>query len=129
LQDFPAQAAACHLDLDNSFVDFSSDNYGPKTDSIPFNASVNSLTAGGDLVFRFDRALLVNVDLENITHIRFRLAAIGSGSMTFIAQAFRMFPQSGHTYYENYIDTKRKALIRETTATGGLSPGNTEILY
>jgi len=125
LRDFPAQAATVRLDLANSFIDFTSDNYGPKTDSIRFNQSLNSLTAGGNLTFRINRNLLVNSTLTNITGVRFRLTAAGTGTMTFIASAMRIIPQTGYTYREIDVDTKQQVLARSVPVAGGSEPAST----
>ncbi len=127
LRAFPAQAAAVKLDLANSYIDFTSDPAyaAGKTDSIRFNQSVNSLTAGGDLKFRIDRNLLVNSTLTNLTGVRFRLTAIGTGTMTFIASALRVIPQTGYTYEEVDVDTKRRVLAKSVPAAGGTEPVTT----
>ncbi len=127
LRDFPAQAAAVRLDLANSFIDFtSSPTYAAgSTDSIRFNQSLVSLTGGGNLTFRINRSLLVNSTLTNITGVRFRLTAAGTGTMTFIASAMRVIPTTGYTYREIDVDTKQQALARSVPAAGGTEPSTT----
>lgn len=127
LRDFPAQAAAAHFDLANSFVDFtSSPTYaGGQTDSIPLNASLTSLTAGGNLTWRIPRTALVNSTLTNLTGIRFRLTAAGTGTATFKASAMRLIPFTGYSFDEIDIDTKRQILTRSVPAAGGTEPSTT----
>lgn len=81
LRDFPAQTDPAHLDLVNSYVEFtSSDTWEPGlTDALSFSQSINPVTAGGNTYLRFDRASLVNVDLSDIKKIRFRLSTSDPG--------------------------------------------------
>ena len=126
LPSFPAQAAAAHLDLTNSFIDFTSDGSGSYavglTDSIAFNASLNSLTSGGNVNFRVNRNLLVNSDPANLTGIRFRLAPLGAGNVTVKFQAMRVFKSgdydAGGVYPVVGIETKRNALSRQVPLLG-----------
>lgn len=132
LPGFPAQAAGSHLDLANSFIDFTSDvGYAAgQTDSIPFNASLNSLTAGGNLFFRINRDSLVNVTLSNITGIRFRLLSVGN--MTFTAQAFRVYKSGDFTFPTVGVDTKRDTFRMEVPQTGtqaGEPSGDSGAIY
>lgn len=130
LRGFPAQAAAVHPDLTNSFVDFSSDaGYAAgKTDSLAFSSSALTLTngsAGGQGIIRFTKAQLVNLDPTSLKHVRFRLAALGTpaGTYTFQAHSIRIYP-SGRTFDTVDIDTRRGVLTRAvpntatSTATG-----------
>jgi hypothetical protein len=119
LPSFPAQGAAAHLDLANSFIDFTSDASGAYsstfTDSIRFNQSENSLTAGGNVYFRINRNLLTHADLASLQGIRFRLAPLGTGNVTVKFQAMRVF-KSGDFDLGGYpsmgIETKRNVLSR-----------------
>ena len=98
LIDFPAQADAARFNLNTSSIQFTSDYPGfggGATDTLTFASSLTTLTAGGDLVARWDRASLVNVDLTNVTGVRFHLEAAGAGTATFKAAALRMRPQTG----------------------------------
>lgn len=126
LRAFPAQAAAVRLDLANSFIDFtSSPTYAAgQTDSIRFNQSLTSLTTGGNVRFRIDRSLLTNSTLTNLTGIRFRLVAAGTGTMTFIASAMRVVPQTGYTFREIDVNTKTQALERSVPQSGGAEPAS-----
>jgi hypothetical protein len=115
LRNFPAQAASNKLDLANSFIDFSSSETfeAGVTTSVPFNASLNDLTGGGDVVFKINRnTLLPNVTLTSVRGIRFRLKAIGAGSITFIAQAMRLYEQNLSTFDPIAVDTKKKYLMK-----------------
>lgn len=126
LRDFPAQAAAARFDLANSFIDFtSSSTYtAGQTDSIRFDQSTTSLTAGGNLTLRIPTSLLVNVDKTNVTGIRFRLTASGSGTAAFIASAMRLIP-TGYTFEEIDVETKREILARSVPQAGGTEPSTT----
>jgi hypothetical protein len=118
LPDFPAQAAPSHLDLANSYIDFtSSPTYvAGDTDSFRFDQSLVSLTGGGDLYWRINRNSLVNVDLANITGIRFRLRSVGN--MTFVAQAMRQYQASQFGFPGMGIDTKRNVFKRIVPQVG-----------
>lgn len=118
LSSFPAQAAGVHLDLTNSFIDFSSDGgtyAGATTDSIPFSASLNSLSAGGDLIFRINRSSLTHANLSALTNIRLRLVALGAGTMTFKTTSIRLIPNSW-TQPSDTVDTKRQIFHRDYLA-------------
>lgn len=119
LPDFPAQAASPHLDLANSYIEFtSSPTYAAGlTDSFRFDQSLNSLTAGGDTYWRINRNSLVNVDLAAITGIRFRLRSV-AGNMTFVAQAMRVYKSGVYTFPTVSIDTKRNVLKRTVPQIG-----------
>lgn len=118
LRSFPAQAAGSHLDLTNSFIDFSSDiNFAAgSTDSIAFNSSLNSLAAGGDVVFRVATTSLTHITMNDVRAIRFRLLSVGN--ITFIAQAMRLIPTTW-TPGQDSIDTKRDTLMRTIPRNGG----------
>lgn len=120
LKDFPAQSASVRLDLAASFIDFtSSPTYvAGQTDSIAFNASTISLTAGGNVTFRIARTSLVNSTLTNITGIRFRLTAAGAGTMTFVAQAMRVIPQTGYAHKHIDVETRREILAHSIPESG-----------
>lgn len=77
LRDFPAQAEYAHLDLDNSFVDFSSHDQfeEEQTDSVAFSESVTDLTAGGDLYWKIPKSRLTKVSYRDLRRIKFRLQA------------------------------------------------------
>lgn len=117
LRSFPAQAAAAHLNLSSSFIDFSTDtNFSAgATTSIPFSASIHDITAGGDTYFRVPRSALT-IDLTAVKAIRFRLLATG-GSMTFIAQNMRLVAED-YTWKPIDIDTKRNQLVRSVPRAG-----------
>lgn len=132
MRDFPAQAAGARFDLANSFIDFTSDApaySAGNTDSIRFNQSLNSLTAGGNLTFRINRDLLVNSlkiasgSPQHLNGIRFRLTAAGAGTATFTASAMRLVP-SGFTYEEIDPETKRGVLARAVPQAGGTEPSS-----
>jgi hypothetical protein len=132
LPNFPAQAAGSHLDLANSFIDFTSDAaYAPaRTDSIRFNQSLNSLTAGGNTFWRINRNLLTNVDLANLVGIRFRLLSVGAMTMT--AQALRIYKSGDWNYPVAAVDTKRDTMRRSVPQAGALTSeptGNLGILH
>jgi hypothetical protein len=129
LRSFPAQSAGSHLDLANSYIDFSSDdNFDPAvTDSISFSQSLIDLTGGGDTAFKVNRNLLVKSDLANLKAIRFRLLSVGN--MTFTAQTMRVIPSN---FYLNstrhtYVDTKREALARQPLEFGADPTSSSEI--
>lgn len=125
LRNFPAQGAAAHLNLSSSYIDFSSDdNFDPTlTDSIPFSASLNSLTSGGDITWKIDRNLLANSDPSNLRAIRFRLLSVGA--MTFKAQAMRVIP-AGAVFDPIELNTRRNLLTRSLPETG--SPEWTSVM-
>jgi hypothetical protein len=127
LLSFPAQSAGSHLNLDSSFIDFSSDdNFDPAvTDSVAFNQSMISLTGGGNTTFRINRDILINADLTNLKAIRFRLLSVGN--MTFTAQAMRVVPSNFFLDYKRqaYIETKRGVLARQVLE-GGADPTNND---
>jgi hypothetical protein len=126
LPSFPAQAAAVHLDLANSFIDFSSDpTFATQTDSFRFNQSLNSLTAGGNVYFQIDRASLVNSNPANLQGVRFRLVAAGTGTMTFKAAALRVVPSS-YLFPANEIDTKFGFFTRAIPRAGQTEPSLTD---
>lgn len=129
LRSFPSQGAGAHLDLVNSYIDFSADQTfaTATTDSIRFNQSLNSLSAGGDVAFRINRNLLTHVNLSQVGAIRFRLLATG-GAVTFIAQAMRLIP-TAWTSLPAEIDTKRGTLSRSVPPAGGAEGGTTNGLW
>src|SRR6476469_3650542 len=112
LPAFPAQGAGTHLDIANSYIDFSSDPgfAAGQTDSLRFDQSLNSLTAGGYTFFRINRDSLVNTDLSNLQGVRFRLLSVGA--MTFKAQSLRIYKSGDFTFPSTAIDTKRNSLRR-----------------
>lgn len=107
LLGFPAQIAAAHLDLANSFIDFTSDaGYAAGlTDTFSFADSTNDLTAGGNVTWQIPRASLTHVNLSNIIGIRFRLLSVGN--MTFEAANMSMYSPSAINNNYISIDTKR----------------------
>lgn len=111
LLNFPAQGAAAHLDLNNSFIDFtSSPTYAAgQTDSFTFAQSISDITAGGNVNWQISRPSLVHSDLTNITGVRFRLKSIGN--MTFEAAAMRVYSPTANQLFDpttnTQIDTKR----------------------
>lgn len=111
-------AAGSRLDLANSFIDFTSDvAYDPaKTDSIPFTASLNPISAGGNTFFRINRDSLVNANLSNLSGIRFRLKPYLD--MSFVAQAMRIYKAGDFTFPSVAVDTKRNALSLEVPQVG-----------
>lgn len=121
LPSFPAQAAGTHLDLTNSFIDFSSDDSGgydpTQTDSFTFASSLNSLTAGGNTYWQINRNSLVNTDITNIQGIRFRLKSVGN--MTFKAQALRVYKSDEYTFDSIDTDTERGQLKRSVPRDSG----------
>lgn len=124
LPAFPAQGAAAHLDLANSFIDFTSDGSGGyaagQTDSVPFNASLNSLTAGGNLTFRINRNTLVNANLASLTGIRFRLAPLGTGNVVVKFQAMRVFKDTVFNGTATTALTVTGDLITDAVRAGGI---------
>jgi hypothetical protein len=127
LRNFPAQSASSHLDLANSFIDFSSSQtYDPAhTDTFAFNASLNDLTFGGDTFWKIDRNSLVRADLSQLQAIRFRLASIGASNITIKIQAMRLIPSSRYVFRETDLDTKRNTLTRDIPQAGGTEPTTT----
>ena len=126
LINFPAQTAPAHLDLNNSFIDFTSDaGYAAGlTDSFAFSATANDITVGGNITWQIPRASLTHVDLTNIIGIRFRLLSVGN--MTFEATNMTMYSPSAIN--ENYIsiDTKRNWVYKNQgyqTTTGAYGQG------
>lgn len=107
LINFPASGAAAHLDLNNSYIDFTSDaGYAPSlTDSFTFAQSTNDLTGGGNVTWQIPRSSLTHVNLSNITGIRFRLLSVGN--MTFEATNMTMYSPSAVNNNYVSIDTKR----------------------
>jgi hypothetical protein len=118
LPGFPAQGAAAKLDLANSFIDFTSDAgfAAGQTTSVAFNASLNSLTAGGDLTFRINRNTLTNVTLTNLVGVRLRLRATG-GNFTFVAAGLRLV-RGDHAQVVSAIDTRLDTFGRSIPRTG-----------
>lgn len=117
LPGFPAQAAASHLDLTNSFIDFSSDaGYASgSTDTFSFSQSLIDLTAGGNTYFKINRSSFVNSNLSDITNIQFRLKSVGN--MTFKAAAMRLVTNN-YTFDSTDIDTKRSTFGRSVPQDG-----------
>jgi hypothetical protein len=124
IRGFPAQTDPAWLDLNNSFIDFTSDNgvfASPTSNFVPFSASLNDLSAGGDVVFRINRNTLDKVNLSALTNIRFRLFADGVGTFTFKVQNFRLIPANDRERPLS-IDTKRQIYRRTVPRTGGAEP-------
>lgn len=134
LPDFPVQQNPIHLDLDNSWIDFTSDSSGgydpAQTDSFRFNDSLNPLV---DLVnygdgtygtgmytydgepadtsyWRINRNSITHADLTNIKGIRFRLLSVGN--MTFEAMAMRLIKNDEYTFDTVDVETKRNKWVR-----------------
>jgi hypothetical protein len=111
LLNFPAQTDPAHLDLNNSFIDFtSSPTYaGALTDTFTFAQSTNNITGGGNINWQVPRSALTHVDLTNITGIRFRLKSVGN--MTFKTASMRMYSVDNSIMFDlnsnSRIDTKR----------------------
>lgn len=128
LPAFPAQAAGTHLDLTNSWIDFTSDpggTFGPATNSFRFSDSLNNLTAGGDTYWQINRNSLTNVDLKNITAVRFRLLSVGS--FTVKLQALRVYKADEYTFDSVDIETKRSQFRRSVPRASGAEPANPNI--
>jgi len=121
LRDFPAQLAAGYLDLTASELRFSSDGFGVETDEILFDESENVLSAGGDVVLRINRDLLVNTDLTRVTDVALYLTGIGS-NFTFKAQKLRMVPDT-FTNYDVDVDTRYNTLTRWMPSGTDLTEG------
>lgn len=121
LRDFPAQGDPAHLDLDNSFIEFSSDSgYNASvTDRVAFSESLTDITAGGDVTFRIMRSRLVNADLSNLAGIRFILTPVGN--FTFVAQTMRMLA-AGYTFHEVDTNTRLQSYMRSVPQAGGTEP-------
>lgn len=119
LRNFPAQAAATHFDLSNSFIDITSSNTfaANATDSLTFSSSLNDVSAGGDTYLRFPRTLLSKADLRNIVGVRFRMRSLG-GTSTLIAQSLRLVDDV-YTWQLIDTDTKRQQLTRSVPRAGG----------
>lgn len=117
LPDFPASSATDHLDLDQSFIEFSSDqNFSSAvTDSIAFSDSENDLSTGGDTYIKFSRSLLMKADLSALKAIRFRLVSVGAPTIKFAAM--RLISQD-YSFEEIDVDTKRKQLVRSVPQSG-----------
>jgi hypothetical protein len=75
LRNLPAQSDVARLDLNKSFIDFSSEDDFSTVDSVAFSESENNLMLGGDTIFQIKRNRLVNADIANLKAIRFRLYA------------------------------------------------------
>jgi hypothetical protein len=127
LPNFPSQGAAAHLDLTNSYIEFtSSDTWDPAvTDSIKFDVTslFHSVNGGGDTYVRFPRTALTHVDLTDIKGIRFRLLATG-GNFNFVSTAIRLITNL-YAYHEIDINTKRGTLARSLPRDGENEPGTT----
>src|SRR6476646_525274 len=112
LLNFPAQTDAAHLNLSNSFIDFtSSPTYDPSlTDTFTFAQSTNDITGGGNINWQNPRSSITHANLANLTGIRFRLNTTG-GSMTFKAASMRMYSVDNSIMFDlnsdTRIDTKR----------------------
>lgn len=111
LLSFPAQSAGSHLNLTNSFIDFtSSPTYAAGlTDTFSFSQSISDLSGGGNVNFQIPRSALTHVNLQDITGIRLRLLSVGN--MTFEAANMTMYSPSASAYFDSTnslsIDTKR----------------------
>lgn len=106
----PSWPGSPPMDLSQSFIDFSSDpTFATQTDSIPFSASLNSLTGSGDKVFRIARSSLVNVNLGSIAGIRLRLRS--STNQTVRLANMRMLSAT-YPYEEIQVDTNLGVLRR-----------------
>lgn len=124
LRQFPDQTAPVHLNLTSSFIDFSSDSTGrfdtTQTDSIPFSASLTSIssTSNNDVLFRISRSSLTTANLSALKYIRFRLVGAGTGTLNFKAQCMRLYKNGSYSYPATEIDTKRKALGAALVSSG-----------
>lgn len=118
LRDLPAQLASPKLNIDESYISFSSsdDNEASVTDVIPFSDSITSLEAGGNVTWRINRDSLVNSDPSNIKRIDLFLKAEG-GTLNFKAEAMRLVP-STYPYYTIGIDTKSGVLRKNPSVNG-----------
>lgn len=124
LPSFPAQAAGTHLDLSNSYIDFTADTSGnfaaSQTNSFRFSDSLNSLTAGGNTYWQINRSSLTNIDLTKLAGIRFRLTSVGN--MTFKAQALRVYKSDEYSFDSVDVDTKRGQFKRSVPRDSGTEP-------
>lgn len=119
LLKMPAQADPSHVDLDDSFIDFSSsETFQPSvTDSLRLSDSLTSLT-GGNSFFRFNRDSIINADLTNIKAVRFRIKAEGPDNITVKVQNLRIV-HSGVQFNQGVeIDGKRQRLGRSIQRDG-----------
>lgn len=121
LPGFPAQAAADHLDLANSYIELSSsESFDPaETDALYFSNSLNDITAGGNTYARWSRDSLVNANLASIRAIRLVLQSVGSFQM--VLAALRLIPENTSAE-EIEIDTKRGILARAVPRAGAPEP-------
>jgi hypothetical protein len=124
LRSFPAQGSGAYIDINNSYIDFSSDpTFSDPTqiDSLKFSSSLNDVSAGGDTYLQFPRTALVNAiatgNLTNIQGIQFRLKAVG-GTATFTAQSLRMVDDQ-YTFKVIDTETKSHTLRRSVPQAGG----------
>jgi hypothetical protein len=116
-----SDTAAAKLDLDNSWIDFSSDpTFATQTDSFRFSDSLHNVAAGGDTYWQINRNSLVNANLSNLQAVRFRL--LSEGNMTFKAQALRMYRQDLYNWPVVDIDTKRNTFRRSIPRDSGTEP-------
>jgi hypothetical protein len=107
LLDFPPQTDPVFLDLENSFIDFSTDSGFSDVASLTFEDSVTDITIGGNVTARWPRSSLDAIDLSAVKAIRFRLKSDGVGSMDFKAQQMRLVRTDSPLLRDFVIDTKR----------------------
>ena len=131
LTGFPGQSSTPRVDLNNSYIDFSSDNTGnysgTVTDSIPFSLSEYSLNFSStqDAYFRVNRNLLTKCDLTAITNIRFRLTCLGTGTIRFIFRQMRVVSASEFDdNAETLIDTKIASYVGTADGLGNFNAGS-----
>jgi hypothetical protein len=114
--------AKTKLDLDNTFIVFTSDPDGdffnPPVAPIAFSESTVDLVHG-DSELRFPRSLIAGIDLSSITGVRFLLNATATG--TFKCLAVRLLA-STWIYSDLDIDTVNQRLSRTVTLDGDVSP-------
>jgi hypothetical protein len=119
IRNLPAQSAVARLDLNNSYIDFSSSLvFDPTvTDSVPFSESLNNLSSGGDTYFTIPRSRLVNCDLTDIKAIRFRLLATAAPLTTITAsENLTSGNLSGtYTYKVSYVIGGTETTVRNAS--------------
>ena len=106
------------LDLENTFIDFTSDPNGGFVESV--SVSFNDHSTGlidGDSALRFPRSTLDDLDLESITGVRFRIAA--ADACTFRVLAIRILG-ADWKYGAFDIDTIQQALVSTVAPTGSI---------